>query len=276
MHDQGQHQHDQRGRQNQQQALQRSAPRLAAACGLGAMAGIRGRKQADIGLGCVEVCLGQQAVVFHPDVCQICRVAGGTVPALKPLAQAQQVNLTQGVVLLTQPIQALEEFTPCQASLKIAALQQERLPDEHAWQPFLLQRRYFQTGLAGREFFERLDRLADHEHALREVYLLCLCLGFQGRYRTASNTADLADIRMKHYRLLPQTDPQATQTEARLFPAAYPASGSGAARRSQSRRRMLQRLLLILAPPLIVLVLALIMHTQLTQAVLQFRQTINL
>ena len=151
-----------------------------------------------------------------------------------------------------------------------------RWADEHAWQPYLLQRRYFQTGLAGREFFERLEQLDARDHALREVYLLCLCLGFQGRYSTASNTADLADIRMKHYRLLPQAAQRTAQTDPHLFPAAYPGGDVATARRSRFRRLTVQRLLLILVPPLIVLVLALIMHTQLTEAVLQFRQTIDL
>ncbi|WP_368642166.1 DotU family type IV/VI secretion system protein [Castellaniella ginsengisoli] len=151
-----------------------------------------------------------------------------------------------------------------------------RWADEHAWQPFLLQRRYFQTGLAGREFFERLEQLTPQDHALREVYLLCLCLGFQGRYSSASSMSDLANIRMKHYRLLPQTGPHTPQADAHLFPEAYPGHGAATARRNRSRRLTLQRLLLILAPPLIVLALALIMHTRLTQAVLEFRQTINL
>ncbi|MFT0531292.1 DotU family type IV/VI secretion system protein [Castellaniella hirudinis] len=148
-------------------------------------------------------------------------------------------------------------------------------PDEHAWQPFLLQRRYFQTGLAGREFFERLEQLGPKDHDLREVYLLCLCLGFQGRYLTASNTADLTDIRMKHYRLLPQAAQQARAADARMFPVAYPAQ-SKSSRRGLRARLTPQRLLLILVPPLLILALALAMHAQLTQAVQQFRQAINL
>ncbi|MCZ4329814.1 DotU family type IV/VI secretion system protein [Castellaniella denitrificans] len=151
-----------------------------------------------------------------------------------------------------------------------------RWPDEHAWQPFLLQRRYFHTGLAGREFFERLEQLGAQDHTLREVYLLCLCLGFQGRYSAAGNLSELANIRMKHYRLLPQADMHPSQADAHLFPAAYPGQGTATARRGRFRRLSLQRLLLILAPPFIVLALALIMHTRLTQAVLEFRQTINL
>lgn len=147
--------------------------------------------------------------------------------------------------------------------------------DEHAWQPFLLQRRYFQTGMAGREFFERLDQLGPQDHDLREVYLLCLCLGFQGRYSTATNTADLTNIRMKQYRLLPQASQHNAAADSRMFPAAYSAQ-SKSGRRSLRSRFSLQRLLLILVPPLFVLGLALIMHTQLTQAVQQFRQAINL
>lgn len=150
-----------------------------------------------------------------------------------------------------------------------------RWPDEHAWQPFLLQRRYFQTGMAGREFFDRLDKLGPQDHDLREVYLLCLCLGFQGRYSTASNTADLTDIRMKQYQQLPQERSNPAAENKRMFPNAYPAP-TKSSRRSLRGRLSPQRLLLILVPPLLILGLALIMHTQLTQAVQQFRQAINL
>jgi type IV/VI secretion system ImpK/VasF family protein len=50
------------------------------------------------------------------------------------------------------------------------------------WSAFPLQLEYFQTRNAGEEFFERLERLRSERKEIREVYYLCLGLGFSGRY----------------------------------------------------------------------------------------------
>jgi type VI secretion system protein ImpK len=91
-----------------------------------------------------------------------------------------------------------------------------------SWQDFLLQRLYFRTSLAGIEFFERLEALDDKDEQIREVFLMCLCLGFMGKYNTEPDASDLAEIRMKEYRLyqmnaIRNRDP----LEVPLFPFAY-------------------------------------------------------
>jgi len=147
---------------------------------------------------------------------------------------------------------------------------------EHAWQHFLLQRRYFKTGLAGREFFERLEALQPGDNALREVYLLCLCLGFEGRYSIAAS-ADLANIRIEQYRLLQQHDPVLAGNSRELFPEAYGQDGKARVRpRGFFGRLSLRRALFILLPPLILLAAGLVMHANLTHAVQQFRESVNL
>ena len=50
------------------------------------------------------------------------------------------------------------------------------------WNARPLQLEYFQTRNAGEEFFERLERLRPEQKEVREVYYLCLGLGFSGRY----------------------------------------------------------------------------------------------
>jgi type VI secretion system protein ImpK len=159
-----------------------------------------------------------------------------------------------------------------------------RWPSEHEWQKHLLQRRYFKTGLAGREFFERLDALGAQDNAVREVYLLCLCLGFMGRYSLSPNSAELANIRVEHYKLL-QSDPDLRAAgEGALFPHAYAAAGmadtvSGhrtAARTGVRRRFAWRRAMLFLLPPLIVVLVALALHNELTNAVQHFRVTADL
>jgi len=50
------------------------------------------------------------------------------------------------------------------------------------WNTFQLQLEYYDTRNAGEEFFERLDKLRSEQKEVREVYYLCLGLGFSGRY----------------------------------------------------------------------------------------------
>lgn len=156
-------------------------------------------------------------------------------------------------------------------------------PTEHAWQKHLLQRRYFKTGLAGREFFERLNALPAKEAAIREVYLLCLSLGFKGQYSMSPNSADLANIRVEQYKLLQKADPAfQAATDNALFPHAYAMTHHGAAGRPGSgksglmRKFTWRRALFFILPPLIVVAVALILHAELTSAVQQFREAADL
>ena len=50
------------------------------------------------------------------------------------------------------------------------------------WQREQLQRIFYNTTEAGEEVFERLNSLGLHQREMREVYYLCLALGFKGRY----------------------------------------------------------------------------------------------
>jgi type VI secretion system protein ImpK len=154
---------------------------------------------------------------------------------------------------------------------------------EHAWQKHLLQRRYFKTGLAGREFFDRLQALSDDDTAVREVYLLCLCLGFMGRYSISPNSAELAGIRLEQYNKLQSADPSYASAEKEaLFPKAYamstssPGGPSGNTRAKAPRRFTLRRIMLFVLPPVIVLLVAAGLHAQLTYAVQHFRDAVNL
>jgi type VI secretion system protein ImpK len=50
------------------------------------------------------------------------------------------------------------------------------------WKAFPLQLEYYQTTTAGKELFERLEALRTDQKEVREVYYLCLGLGFTGQY----------------------------------------------------------------------------------------------
>lgn len=91
------------------------------------------------------------------------------------------------------------------------------------WMRNQLQRRHFQTTDAGALFFERLNSLGPHQGHVREVYYLCLALGFTGRYIHEGDDFLLEQLKTSNLKMLlgssiglPSLD------KGELFPGAYP------------------------------------------------------
>lgn len=91
-----------------------------------------------------------------------------------------------------------------------------------AWSRRPLQKVLFNTTKGGVEFFEHLDALHSDENMVREVYFLCLALGFEGRYSTegASGRLTLNDIKARELKLLHGKD-NPIGIDPILFPDAY-------------------------------------------------------
>src|SRR4030042_1007066 len=79
------------------------------------------------------------------------------------------------------------------------------------WQREQLQRLYYHTLDAGEEAFERLNGLGLHQREVREVYYLCLALGFKGRFHHPGDEY-----------LLGSSVGLPSLERAELFPEAYP------------------------------------------------------
>jgi type VI secretion system protein ImpK len=91
------------------------------------------------------------------------------------------------------------------------------------WQKELLQRQYYQTTDAGEIFFDRLNTIGPHQRDVREVYYLCLALGFKGRYCHAGDEFLLDQLKTSNLKLLTGSSmgiPSLSNTE--LVPEAYP------------------------------------------------------
>lgn len=74
-------------------------------------------------------------------------------------------------------------------------------PGAEQWRREPLQVHYYENLLAGEQFFQRLDELrSGADDDLLEVYFLCLCAGFQGRFR--DEPAELQSRRRKLYQQL--------------------------------------------------------------------------
>jgi len=91
------------------------------------------------------------------------------------------------------------------------------------WQGEQLQRLYYQTTDAGEKFFDRLNTLGPHQGDVREVYYLCLAMGFMGRYCHEGDAYLLDQLKTSNLKLLMGSSmglPSLDRTD--LFPEAYP------------------------------------------------------
>ena len=95
-----------------------------------------------------------------------------------------------------------------------------------AWQQHSLQRHYYDTTNAGREFFERLNKLnrQGEDRSIREVYLLCLGIGYKGQYFMPDDRPKLEEVRVFNLDLLLPEDANQTLEKTTLFDQAYQAS----------------------------------------------------
>jgi type VI secretion system protein ImpK len=117
-----------------------------------------------------------------------------------------------------------------QARFAICALVDEAIlsspwSEKNQWQREQLQRVYYGTAEAGEEFFERLNTLGLHQRDVREVYYLCLALGFMGRYCKKGDEFLLEQLKSSNLKiLLGSSVGIPTLERAELFPEAYSTS----------------------------------------------------
>lgn len=93
-------------------------------------------------------------------------------------------------------------------------------PEKSKWQKNQLQLKYFQTTMAGREFFSRLEKLKENDREVREVYTYCLALGYKGRYYTDDDQMQLSEIKVDNL-LKYFSEDQELNLPEELFPEAY-------------------------------------------------------
>jgi type VI secretion system protein ImpK len=99
-------------------------------------------------------------------------------------------------------------------------------PQKNQWQKRPLQRHFFNTANIGAEFYQRLNEINKHgtDKAIREVYVLCLGLGFKGKYFSSDDRRVLEEIKGFNVSVLLPEEAQRNLETATLFPAAYGSS----------------------------------------------------
>jgi type VI secretion system protein ImpK len=94
---------------------------------------------------------------------------------------------------------------------------------KNGWMSRQLQQTYYNTTEAGEKFFQRLQSLGPHQLQVREVYYLCLALGFTGRY--FNDEYLLEQIKTANLKLLLGSSLGLPSLERLdLFPEAHPAA----------------------------------------------------
>ncbi len=139
--------------------------------------------------------------------------------------------------------------------------------DKHLWQQDTLQRTFFHTANGGVEFYNRLNTLEQTENAVREVYTLCMSLGFRGRYFQDSEENIRRDITMQNLRFI--LHDKNTALPEVFFPCGY--YGMGDTNRGRLRRAwQIRDLVLLGIPPLIVALVYIIFQLKLTATALMW------
>ena len=106
------------------------------------------------------------------------------------------------------------------------------------WQSEQLQRFYYQTTDAGEIFFDRLNSIGPHQRDVREVYYLCLAMGFSGRFCHPGDEYLLEQVKTSNLKVLTGSSMGLPSLEkGDLFPDAYP-SESGEPLYQQRKTRL--------------------------------------
>lgn len=145
---------------------------------------------------------------------------------------------------------------------------------KHLWLREQLQRTYFSTTGAGEEFFERLDGLGSQQREVREVYYLCLVLGFAGRFCEAGDQYQLEQLKTANLKLLLGSSRGLPPLDGELFPEAHCADYSGSVTPKPRRAFPLQMSACLAGPVLVFAVMLLIYHFILNSIVENFLKTV--
>jgi len=96
-------------------------------------------------------------------------------------------------------------------------------PYNQKWLNHTLQKQFYGSSNANTAFFTRLNSLDADEHAVREIYLYCLLLGYYGKYVLESDKPLLRQMKMSHlFSLVDRKSLFKSLNETSIFKDAYP------------------------------------------------------
>ena len=144
------------------------------------------------------------------------------------------------------------------------------------WLKDQLQRIHYNTADGGEEFFSRLNNIGLHQRDVREVYYLCLAMGFTGRYCNPGDEYQLEQIKTSNLKLLLGSSVGLPSLErADLFPEAHPAGMSEVGKQKYRSGSRLVAGICLAAPALLFCILYLIYRFTLSGISENFLRTVT-
>ena len=154
-------------------------------------------------------------------------------------------------------------------------LQTSDWAEKSEWSKNPLQRIYFDTTNAGAEFYDRMNVLNKFgpDRDIREVYALCLGLGFRGKYFRGEDRRQYEDVKFFNLSLLLPDEAMRNLDSATLFPFAYKASDS---RNDNPFKSRLNIYPIVIGVPLVVLLVMLaVYHLNIAWVLDEIRAMVN-
>jgi type VI secretion system protein ImpK len=123
--------------------------------------------------------------------------------------------------------------------------------DKNQWLKNQLQRLYYNTTSAGSDFFVKLNKINVTQKNVLEVYAICMCLGFKGRYFSddAQDSYYLDELKLSTVMQIMGNSFKLTSAgDERLFPEAYDGGKLPLAPLKTVKRRALASALIVGVP----------------------------
>ncbi len=169
----------------------------------------------------------------------VTRADGAAQPAYEQVQSKMQQLITQSEGMLAEHHLSQEDYQLARFAAFAwvdEAILSSNWEGRHQWQREPLQHKYFQTADAGELFYERLNTIGPHQRDVREVYYLCLSLGFTGQYINEGDDFMLEQLRVSNLKLLTGSSTGVPSLETQeLFPEAYPMDSEDAPHLPQKR-----------------------------------------
>jgi len=136
-------------------------------------------------------------------------------------------------------------------------------PHRTRWQHLMLS--YYKTFNAGEEFFARLQNLPPHANDVREIYYLCLGLGFLGQYAFGDGPSEVKKLKHTLYKQLSEKQGDLRRNYGLLFPEAYQKAVTAA--RAPDRAKFFWYVVALSAPVVLFLVYFALLRYQADQLI---------